>query len=864
MRKNVVSNYQKLNDEFKEIDEAFKNGTSVDKLLKKRSQKVDAVICNIWSTLNIGNSASLVAVGGYGRASLHPYSDIDILILVGDDTAQLIYDKIELFIQDLWDLKLKIGHAVRDISHAIEACREDLSIITNIDESRFLVGDNTLYQKLMAATRKESMWPTKDYYHAKVIEQQIRHKRFAGTSFNLEPNIKSSPGGFRDVQVITWVANRHFDTSSLKGLAEKNVLTRNEFQQLLKCHRYLSKVRYALHLVSGRAEERLLFDHQAGVAEMLGYQDDHRLLAVEQMMKKFFACVMTIRNLNEMLIELFKEIVLEEFKTLQRQNLDDNFHLKGGKVGINTSSTFEEKPETILLIFWQMAKRSDIKGIRSSTLRSLRECRDLINHSYRQNKQHKQIFLDIFRQRHIAKTIVYMKRYGVLAKFIPAFEKITGQMQFDLFHLFTVDEHTLFLLKNISRYYRPIYESEYPFCSQFIKDYAKPEILYLAALFHDIAKGRGGDHSELGSEDAYVFCRDLNLSEEDSQLVSWLVLNHLTMSMIAQRQDITDPEVIHSFATRVVTQERLGLLYCLTVADIRATNINLWNSWKNTLLRELYLNTKRALERGLENPLQRADHIVSIKNQAIAICESKDISKEKVQQWWQILPDDYFVGFSPTQLAWHAKHLVKNIKSNGPLVKLINHSGMGSSELIVYLPDQPYIFAAITAILSQKSLNIQTADLYTTVNGYCFDSFILLEQDGKPIDTPARRQSIIKLVQRALESISVKNLTVHRRRKRQLKSFNVEPNVQFIGIENQQTQIQIDALDTPGLLAMIAFAFKKADVKIHAAKIVTLGERAEDVFAITDRHNQPIEKGAAFDKLRQTIIQVLKKGSKNK
>jgi len=847
-----------LQSKYDDIDNEFTQSHKAHVAVKQRAVVIDLVLNQLWHQNKLSDKACLIAVGGYGRQALHPQSDIDILILIDDNTD--VEDPLSHFIQALWDLGLTVGHAVRTLSQCVMIAREDITVITNIDESRWLCGKKELFTQLKQLTHKNNIWPTDRFFEAKVAEQSSRYKRFAETSFNLEPNIKASPGGMRDLHLISWVANRHFDTDSFKELARKQVLTVREYRQLLKSEHQLSKIRYALHIVAKRPEERLLFEYQPQVAKLLGFKDNDKLLAVEQMMKQYFASVLLIRNLNSMLLDLFRELVLEDEVSSKATEINDYFQVRNNKIGIIAEDTFTKHPHTLVAIFSEMAKRSDIKRIQASTLRAIRENRDLINQDYRDNPKHKKIFLNIFKNRHISRTLVYLKRYGILAKFVPAFAQITGQMQFDMFHLYTVDEHTLFLLKNISMYYRPTHIEEHPLCSKFLLNYPKTEILYLAALYHDIAKGRGGDHSELGAIDAKVFCLELGLDEIDAKLVAWLVQSHLLMSMVAQRQDITDPEVIHKFASQVKTPEKLGLLYCLTVADIRATNTNLFNSWKDSLLRDLYLATKSALTRGLDNPLQRQEQILSSRNQAKILLNEKGLSDEKIQAWWQTLSEDYFLSFTPQQISWHAHNVIRHGDSQLPRVAIQNHPSQGGTEVMIYLPDEDYIFAAVTAMLSQKSLVIQRADIYTTSNGFCFDSFIVLEQDGSPVTSTSRLQSIKKLLQRSLKAVEKCSFSVKRRSQRQLQSFNIEPKVTYISHNDGYSQIQVEALDQPGLLAQIATAFVKAKVRLHGAKVVTLGEKAEDIFSITDRNNEPLTSGESQEKLRQTIIQTLNQG----
>src|SRR6187399_2118479 len=587
-----------------ELTERFRADESVEVLVHARAELIDAILREVWrSQLPAGyESWTLAAVGGYGRGELHPHSDIDILILVPatpDDAGRGVVERVVTF---LWDINLEVGHSVRTVAQCAEESVADLGVMTTLVEARLLAGNAELLAAMRAAVSADRVWPIKAYFEAKVAEQQDRHLKANDTAYNLEPNVKTGPGGLRDIQTIAWVAKRHFGASSLDELLTHGFLSASELRKLKQAQSFLWKVRFGLHVLTGRREDRLLFDHQIRLAQSFGYEDASYTLAVEQFMQRYYRTGMDVILLNELLLQLFREAILTE--TAPPRPLSPRFQVRNDYLEAVNEELFARTPSTLLELFVVLQQNPDVKGVRASTIRAVNKNLWLIDEEFRQNPRNHRLFLEILRApAGVTHELRRMNTYGVLGRYIPAFGRIVGRMQYDLFHAYTVDAHTLFVLSNLRRLALSKYDHELPQLSAIMQTLPKPEIAYLAALFHDIAKGRGGDHSQLGGVDAEAFCLEQGLSPYDARLVAWLVRSHLELSITAQKQDIGDPEVINAFAQRVGDESHLDYLYVLTSADVRGTNPKLWNSWKASLFQEFYERVKRALRRGLESPI---------------------------------------------------------------------------------------------------------------------------------------------------------------------------------------------------------------------------------------------------------------------
>ncbi len=814
-------------------EKLFDTGAPVTQLVHARAEIIDALLQHLWQQFGLHNNheIALMAVGGYGRAELHPHSDIDLLIV--HHKCELPLDVLEQFVALLWDLRLTIGHSVRSLEECAIVARDDLTIMTNLMDARLLCGDPVMLVLLQKQLSPVLMWPADAFFRGKRDEQYARHRKFEGTAYKLEPNLKSSPGGLRDIQNIYWCAKRRFGESSLQAFTRRGVLLPSEYRAITRCLHFLWRVRYALHCVAARAEDRLLFDLQIQVAERLGFSDAPGKRAVEQFMKQYFRAVLTVRNLNELLIQLFDEVLIGHHGEIAPEKIDDWFQHRQGRIELIDKHTFKNHPEAMLKIFVRIAENAHLNGINAQTLRQLRENRSRIDNVFRANPRHQQLFVRLLRAReNLAVALFLIKETGVLGAFVPDYAAITGQMQFDRFHHYTVDEHTLFLLRNIVRLSESKQAGLFPHAEQIMQRQVAPEIMYLAGLYHDIGKGRGGDHAELGAVDALAFCREIGLSDDDAELVAWLVQKHLAMSHVAQRKDINDPDVIAEFAELVGSEQRLELLYVLTMCDIRATNASLWNSWKDALLRDLYLATADFLRRG--TTLSSADMAQRTREAALLRLQEQGFGAQAVHDLWRTLGADYFTKVNAEQLVWVTTTLLHQHNPDDVLVASRQNHEMGGTEILVYVNDQDYLFAAITALLAQKKVSILSATIHTTPYGKGLDSFLVMEETGVPVTDAPRLQSIQRHIAQHLRDAAkvVLNLsqTQHRRQPFELPTQ--------IAIHNddrkQRSRLELITLDRPGLLARVGAAFKYCDIVLHNAKIVTLGERAEDVFFISN------------------------------
>jgi [protein-PII] uridylyltransferase len=838
---------QILNDGTQALHRHFEAGVSADRLVHGRRCLIDELLQRIWSRV-LGEAAerlSLVAVGGYGRGELLPHSDIDLMILLPETEDRELAGRLEAFLTLLWDIGLEVGHSVRTIEDCVTQGERDITIATNLVEARLLSGSAELFERMREATGQELIWCGASFFETKLKEQIARHHKFHDTAYNLEPNIKESPGGLRDIQMIGWVAKRHFGVNSLHGLVERQFLTEREYRTLSEGQNFLWKVRFALHSLTRRREDRLLFDFQRTLAEQLGYkQDGSAVLAVEAFMKDYFRTVFELNRLNEMLLQLFQEAILYADDPGEPVAINKRFHARKGFIEAQNERVFQRYPFALLEIFLLLAQHPELKGVRASTIRLIRDHRHLIDDDFRGDLRTRSIFMEILRQpRGVWHELQRMNRYGVLAAYLPVFGRIVGQMQYDLFHTYTVDEHSLFLLRNLRRFAVPEYAHEFPLCSELYTHLPKPELLLIAALFHDIAKGRGGDHSELGAADAIEFCEHHGLSHHDTHLVAWLVQHHLLMSTTAQRRDISDPAVINDFARLVHTRVRLNYLYLLTVADIRATSPDLWNSWKNALLLELYNATRMALQRGLDNPFVQDEFILAARTEARHLLVEAGVAVSDIDAVWKDLEDDYFLRHAPPEIAWHTRCIIDHAGRDMPIIELRHSDARGGTELFIYTRVNDTLFERTTALLDQLGLDIHDARITTARNGYALDTYLILDESGTPIRGEYQTRHIVDALIKELTLLSDQHPRVTRRPPRRFQHFNVPTQVSFsVDAPNRRTLMELVTGDRPGLLSAVGSAFSACGVRLQNARIATFGSRAEDAFYVTDRHNRPLQE----------------------
>ncbi|PAU52770.1 [protein-PII] uridylyltransferase [Pseudomonas sp. PIC25] len=844
------------------LDARFQAGRDIRRLVEDRAWFVDQILSAAWDRFDWSEDAdiSLVAVGGYGRGELHPFSDIDLLILLESDDHEIFREPIEGFLTLLWDIGLEVGQSVRSVAECAEEARADLTVITNLMESRTIAGPERLRQSMLATTDSAHMWPSKHFFLAKREEQRARHAKYNDTEYNLEPNVKGSPGGLRDIQTILWVARRQYGTLNLHAMVGQGFLTEGEYALLSSSQEFLWKVRYALHMLAGRAEDRLLFDHQRKVAGLLGFDDSDPKRAIERFMQKYYRVVMGIAELSELINQHFEEVILRAGESGPAQPLNSRFQLRDGYIEVTHEKVFKRTPFAILEVFVLMAQHPEIKGVRADTIRLLRDHRHLIDDDFRSDIRNTSLFIELFKSSQgIHRNLRRMNRYGILGRYLPEFGHIVGQMQHDLFHIYTVDAHTLNLIKHLRKLKWPELAEKFPLASKLIDKLPKPELIYLAGLYHDIGKGRGGDHSELGAQDAEAFCVRHQLPTWDTRLVTWLVQNHLVMSTTAQRKDLSDPQVIFDFAQLVGDQTRLDYLYVLTVADINATNPSLWNSWRASLLRQLYTETKRALRRGLENPLDREEQIRQTQSAALDILVRSGIDPDDAEQLWSQLGDDYFLRHTAGDVAWHTEAIIQHPATDGPLV-LIKETAQrefeGATQIFIYAPDQHDFFAVTVAAMDQLNLNIHDARIITSTSQFTLDTYIVLDTEGGRIgDNPARIKQIREGLIDALKNPDDYPAIIQRRVPRQLKHFAFAPQVTIHNdAQRPVTVLEITAPDRPGLLARIGKIFLDFDLSLQNAKIATLGERVEDVFFVTDANNQPLSDPDLCIRLQEAIV----------
>ncbi len=848
-----------------QLEEEFKQGADISSLLKQRSQTIDQILQSMWEQTGLAQSAhvSLIAVGGYGREEMHPASDVDLLILLDDEPEGALQEQLSAYVTNLWDLGLEIGHSVRTLAECVEEATNDLTVITNLIESRFLCGNEALFQQLQAQITPDKIWSSAEFFKAKSKEQENRYKRYGDTAYRVEPNLKDGPGGLRDLQTIVWIAIREYDTHSLKALSESShadLLNPEEYKALTAARDFLWQVRFILHQKTGRKEDRLLFEHQRHLAHCFGYTNDENNHSIESFMQQYYQNITELERLNEILLGLLREHILK-IKQAPPVPINRFYSNVGGYLKTVEDDIFSTQPHTLLDVFHVIQTRPELKGLTPNTIRELRRNLHLIDDDFRDDPRNKQHFIDIVSEsKGITFALRRMNRYGVLAAYIPAFANIVGRMQYDLFHAYTVDDHTLNVVRNIRRLSTSKGAEELPFCSKIFKTLHKPMVLYLAGLFHDIAKGRGGSHSEKGAVDALEFCQSHGLNSHDTENVSWLVRQHLTLSTIAQRKDISDPDVIRDVANIVVTQDRLDYLYLLTICDIRGTNPTLLNSWKHSLLKELYQSTRHFLQYGQQDTKDRQELVEtkkkSVRQQLGDICQQTDVCNA----FWARFNDDYILQHSVESLSWHIRE-IKNKSDQSDESTIITsvreNNRKDSTVLFVYTKDQSDVMIKITSAIERQNLTIVAARVFSSHDGYALDTFNLLTAEGSLLENPTDKEQLRLMIENNLQQQTSDYNFKHHRMPRQLKHFVTKTRVEFEeNTTHQQSVITIRTTDQAGLLTRIAQVFKAQNLNIHRAKISTLGEIAEDVFYITF-NNEIITDLSKQEQIRATLIEKL-------
>lgn len=822
------------------LKKAFENN-DVNDLLNARAVFVDAILAKLWCQHHLDEfQISLVAVGGYGRGELHPFSDVDILLLTQQDIELELEEKISSFITQLWDIKLDIGHSVRSIKECLKQAVNEVTVATNLMEMRQIAGNETLTQQLTPLLSEDVFWTSEKFFIAKCKEQDDRHQQYRGAAYTLEPNLKANPGGLRDIQTIAWVAKRHFSADSLEELVEHNYLYPNEFFELLESQDYLWRMRFALHFVAGRSENRLLFDYQADVAKMMGFGDEGKA-PVERMMKRFFRIIARVTELNTMLLQHFEQAIIKKPELSNVSIINQDFELVDKLINTRNDRIFM-RPVKMIEMFLIIAQEPGIKGIHSHTMRLLRNARRRLISGLIDYAECRRMFMAIIRHpRGLGLPLTLMHRHSILSSYLPLWRNIAGQMQFDLFHAYSVDEHSYRVIKNLHQFSQKEHNHKFPLCSKIVQKIRKPEVLYLAGFFHDIGKGRGGDHAKLGAVDALSFCLSHQLSKHDSNMVAWLVEHHLLMSVTAQRRDINDENVIRTFGEIVRDEAHLNYLYCLTVADMRGTNESLWNNWKANLLEELYFNTLSAFRHGLEKPVEVRSKIRENQQQALTLLNENNVDEQSIKALWREFRIDYFLRYSPEQIARQCQNIIEHDREK-PLVLISPVPYRGGTEVFIFTKEKNNTFANTVSFLVTKKLSIHDAKIITTKTGYTVNTFVVLDSRNKPLRERFYTKEMSQTLVDRLQQVDICDLP-EPKLARHMKKFKVPLRVNFIKIHaKNRTMIEIIALDRPGLLSNISQVFLEARVNIHSAKITTFGEKADDVFTISTEEDDALTK----------------------
>ena len=813
----LKKNYKRSYESLKKI---FLTDHNNSKFLRSHSHLIDQLLKKLWLNCGIKNQSSLIAVGGYGRKELFPFSDIDILVLVDSNLKST--EKIEKFIAQCWDIGLKIGHSVRDLSETISEFNKDVKTATNLLESRYLCGSKKIFKDLESSVRKEIN--PKKFYLEKIEEQNKRYNKYRDSGYQLEPNIKESPGGLRDVHTILWIANSQKKTKGLKDLKHLAILDAKEHAKLNFHFNQLTKIRIMLHILADSAEDRLIFDLQNKLAKLFKYKPDRNKKASELIMNKYYKSVRYINLLNEIIIK----------------KLDPNNHKKS-KISttlplytynnlIEIESSFQGKfVQYLFEPFYIFQKRKELKGLGPNLLKLINNHSIQINQHLRSNPTFQVNLLKIFKARNkVNRTLRLMNKLNILGKCIPAFGKVVGQMQHDLFHIYTVDEHTLNVIENIRRYSKDKLKHEFPLSNEIFKSFKKPYLLYLAALFHDIAKGQGGDHSILGEKIALHYCHQLGLDDRESNLVTWLVRWHLQMSQVAQKKDISDPVVIREFSDLINSKTKLRGLYLLTGADIRGTSPKVWNQWKAALLKDLYYQSFYYLDEKFKDP---SDLIKIRKSKALkTLSDAYSIKKSDVKPLWDEMGDDYFYRFNESDIAWHSRALLNQFRSKKILVK-IRHAVEGQGiEVLVFKKEVKDLFIKTSQFFISNELDVMQAKIYSTKSNYALDVFSLHIEPNSIISY----QHFFKYIEKELAKV-LNNEFIPKSFKyektRQAEFHNIETQIDFKK-NAHGFEFSITTDSRPGLLHLFALEIRNHGLSIENAKINTLGNRVEDTFIL--------------------------------
>ncbi|MEO6624808.1 MAG: [protein-PII] uridylyltransferase, partial [Burkholderiaceae bacterium] len=806
--------------------------------LHRLSELADRTLSMLWQQAGLLGPFALVAAGGYGRSELFPHSDVDVLVLLGEDQDPQrdsgLQSRIETFIGSCWDSGLEIGSSVRTIPQCLTESEKDVTVQTSLLESRLVTGDFRLFGRLRERLRI-AMDP-KAFFVAKTLEMRQRHSRYEETPYALEPNCKESPGGLRDLQVVLWVAKAAGLGMNWDELARKGLLTAFEVKQVKRNEALLRLIRARLHLLADRREDRLVFDLQTAVAQSFGYVNTERsangqstvVRASEALMRRYYWAAKAVTQLNQILLMNLEEKLYPSNE--EPRAINERFNDKAGMIDVVSDDLYQRQPQAILETFLLDQTAGGIKGLSSRTLRALYNARSVMDGKFRNDPVNRATFRKIIMQHDgITHAMRMMNQTSVLGRYLWVFRRIVGQMQHDLFHVYTVDQHILMVLRNMRRFFIVEHAHEYPFCSQLAAGWDKPWVLYVAALFHDIAKGRGGDHSQLGARAVRRFCAQHGIERDDTRMIEFLVEEHLSMSHTAQKADLSDPDVIRAFAAKVGNERRLTALYLLTVADIRGTSPKVWNAWKGKLLEDLYRLTLRTLGGRAPDPDAEVE---ARKRDALVQLQLYALPFEAHKRLWDTLDVGYFMRHDAADIAWHTRHISRHVGQARTIVRTrLSPVGEGL-QVLVYTPDQPDLFARICGYFDQAGFSILDAKVHTASNGYALDTFQVVSSM-----LPEHNRELISMVESELEQTLLKAGPLpppsRGRVSRRVKSFPIAPRVHLAPDEKaQRWLLSISASDRAGLLYSVARVLARHHINLQLAKVSTLGERVEDTFLI--------------------------------
>jgi len=823
----------------------FEQDGNSSRMLAARARAVDNALRRLWTAVGLPRSAALIAVGGYGRGELYPASDVDVLFLTPSEVSADIEAKLEHLVGLLWDIGLDIGHSVRSVAQCVDEAARDITVETTLLEARLLAGSRKLFRKLSSTL--EAQRDPGAFFKAKRLEQDERHQRYQETPYSLEPNCKESPGGLRDLQVIQWIARASKLGGSWAELAARGLITAEEARQLARVERFMRDTRVRLHLIARRREDRLIFDHQEAMAAAFGLAATPTRRASEVFMQRYYRSAKTITQLNTILLQNISAALFpaDDAAVLP---INERFQSSRELLDVVDEQVFEREPSALLECFTLLQRHSELKGMTARTLRGLWRARRMIDAKFRRDPKNRALFLSLFQQtRGLVHEIRRMNQYGILGRYLPAFGRIVGQMQHDLFHVYTVDQHILQVMRNVRRFTMSEHAHEYPLLSRLITGFERRWLLYLSALFHDIAKGRGGDHSQLGMRDARLFCRQHGLSTADTDLVVFLVEHHLSMSSVAQKQDLSDPDVIRDFARVVKSERRLTALYILTHADIRGTSPKVWNAWRGKLLEDLYFSTLRVLQGDGAHASGSGDR----QEEARSLLRYFGLREGVEQAFWSRLDTVYFMRHDPDEIAWHTRMLYFQVDATVPVVKARPNQVGDGLQVMVYAPDQLDLFVRLCGFFGRLGYSIADAKIHTTTDGHALDSFVLLDPNGH-----LNSRDMIALIETGLVERLQTQLPAEQpiagRLSREVKHFPITPEIVIKPDERKQHHIMhVTAADRPGLLYSVARVLAAHAIRLHTAKITTLGERAEDVFLIS---GEELDNSTTLIRLEQELL----------